>query len=89
MKAKKEATARRANDNHPLGPVRSVITFRCLNISLCLPARLLLGREIPPRGENSKRIVCINDGAIWIWMMVFVYFSRRKVLSYISRNCYF
>ena len=39
--------------------------------------------------ESAKRIVCINDGAIWIWMMVFVYFSRRKVLSYISRNCYF
>jgi len=27
--------------------------------------------------EKAKRIVCINDGAIWIWMMVFVCFSRR------------
>ena len=27
--------------------------------------------------EKTKRIVCINDGAIWIWMMVFVCFSRR------------
>jgi len=27
--------------------------------------------------EKAKRIVCVNDGAIWIWMMVFVCFSRR------------
>ena len=27
--------------------------------------------------EKAKRIVCINDGAIWIWIMVFVCFSRR------------
>ena len=27
--------------------------------------------------EKAKGIVCINDGAIWIWMMVFVCFSRR------------
>lgn len=27
--------------------------------------------------EKAKRIVCINDGAIWIWLTVFVCFSRR------------
>ena len=27
--------------------------------------------------EKAKRIVCVNDGAIWIWTMVFVCFSRR------------
>ncbi|MDE0143668.1 MAG: hypothetical protein OXI80_15775 [Caldilineaceae bacterium] len=37
----------------------------------------LLGRELPPRGRKAKRIVYINDGTIWTWMMVFVCFSRR------------
>ena len=27
--------------------------------------------------EKAKRVVCVNDGAIWIWAMVFVCFSRR------------
>ena len=27
--------------------------------------------------EKAKRIVCVNDGAIWIWTMVFACFSRR------------
>ena len=27
--------------------------------------------------EKAKQVVCINDGAIWIWMMVFVCFPRR------------
>ena len=27
--------------------------------------------------EKAKQVVCINDGALWIWMMVFVCFSRR------------
>ena len=27
--------------------------------------------------EKAKRIVCVNDGAIWIWTMVFVCFARR------------
>ena len=27
--------------------------------------------------EKAKRVVCINDDAIWIWIMVFVCFSRR------------
>ena len=27
--------------------------------------------------EKAKQIVCINDGAIWIWMMVFISFARR------------
>jgi hypothetical protein len=27
--------------------------------------------------EKAKRIVCISDGAIWIWMMVFICFPRR------------
>lgn len=27
--------------------------------------------------EKAKRIVCVNDGAIWIWAIVFVCFSRR------------
>ena len=25
----------------------------------------------------GRQIVCINDGAIWIWMMVFISFARR------------
>ena len=27
--------------------------------------------------EKAQRIVCINDGAVWIWTMVFVCFARR------------
>lgn len=27
--------------------------------------------------EKAKRIVCISDGAIWIWMMVFICFPKR------------
>ena len=27
--------------------------------------------------EKAKRVVCINDGAVWIWTMVFVCFARR------------
>ncbi len=27
--------------------------------------------------EKAKRVVCINDGALWIWAMVFVCFARR------------
>ena len=27
--------------------------------------------------EKAKRVVCINDGAIWIWMMVGLCFARR------------
>ena len=38
----------------------------------------LLGRELSSAGvEKAKQVVCINDGAIWIWMMVFVCFPRR------------
>ena len=36
------------------------------------------GPENYRRGvEKAKQVVCINDGAIWIWMMVFVCFPRR------------
>ena len=31
--------------------------------------------------EKAKQVVCINDGAIWIWMMVFVCFPRRIEIS--------
>ena len=27
--------------------------------------------------EKAQRIVCVNDGALWIWTMVFVCFARR------------